>query len=171
MKTLVQKSKKLSYYLRQSLLPNKGGWVEKNLLIEKYNFTEDDLQMIVNNDSKGRYQFSTDNLSIRALYGHSRELDVHISDAVTPPPFLYHGTAEKYIKSILKEGLKSRSRKYVHLSEDTSTAKNVGSRHGKVVLLKVDTETMHNDGYEFYNPQTGIWQTTDIPPKYFEIIE
>jgi putative RNA 2'-phosphotransferase len=55
-----------------------------------------------------------------------------------PPDILYHGTGEKYVSSIDKEGLLPKSRLYVHLSKDEETAVNVGKRHGKPVIYKVD---------------------------------
>lgn len=44
-----------------------------------------------------------------------------------PPDILYHGTGEKYVSSIDKEGLLPKSRLYVHLSKDEDTAVNVGN--------------------------------------------
>ncbi|MHC5228101.1 RNA 2'-phosphotransferase [Enterococcus sp. LJL99] len=45
-----------------------------------------------------------------------------------PPKILYHGTANKFLKSIKKEGLIPMSRQYVHLSEDLETATLIGNR-------------------------------------------
>ena len=56
-----------------------------------------------------------------------------------PPDILYHGTAEKYIESIRKEGILKKNRNYVHLSIDIETAIKVGSRHGNGIAFKIDT--------------------------------
>ena len=90
------------------------------------------LEEIVRTDSKQRYSFNKDKTLIRANQGHSISVDVEL-EKKTPPEFLYHGTGEKFVSSIDKEGLLSKSRLYVHLSKDTDTAVKVGSRHGKPV--------------------------------------
>ena len=46
---------------------------------------------------------------------------------------LYHGTALKYKDGIDKKGLISKTRQYVHLSQDIETAKAVGMRHAKYI--------------------------------------
>ena len=66
---------------------------------------------------------------------------------VEPPEVLYHGTAEKPVSSISEQGLVPRRRLYVHLSKDTQTAVNVGSRHGKPVVFIVESGRMYEDGY------------------------
>lgn len=124
-----------------------------------------DLQQIVESDTKGRFEFSEDKSSVRALYGHSIIVDLGLEPAV-PPLVLYHGTAEKYIDSIMKEGLTPRNRNFVHLSETKDIAKLVGARHGSPVVLSIDTQAMISAGYRFYNSQKGIWLTNMIDKKY-----
>ena len=86
-------SKKLSYLLRHSDLPDKQGWISVEDLVSKFDYTEQGLRQIVANDAKHRYEFSEDNKSVRALYGHSNH--VHIQWEITEPPaILYHGTAK-----------------------------------------------------------------------------
>lgn len=88
-----------------------------------------------------------------------------------PPNALYHGTGEKYLNNILilKEGLIPKSRLYVHLSDNYDTALNVGSRHGKSVVLLIDTHKMHEDGYKFYLSTNKVWLTKEVPIKYIEV--
>jgi len=93
------------------------------------------LKEIVETDNKQRYSFNDDKTLIRANQGHSIPVDVELEDK-EPPKFLYHGTGEKYVSSILEQGLIPKSRLYVHLSKDIETAKNVGRRHGKEVVYK-----------------------------------
>ena len=87
-----------------------------------------------------------------------------------PPQILYHGTATRFLDSILKEGLNGQTRLYVHLSWDVETAKKVGSRHGKPVILKVDAGKMYEDGYVFLVSANQVWQTREVPPQYLEIM-
>ena len=128
-----------------------------------------DIQKIVYEDTKGRFEFSEDKSSVRALYGHSIDVNLGL-EPTTPPPVLYHGTAEKYIDSIMKEGLRPRKRNFVHLSETMDMAKQVGTRHGSPVVLSIDIEAMIRAGYKFYKAQNGIWLTGDIPPIFFKVV-
>ncbi len=76
------------------------------------------------------------------------------------------------LDSIKRDGIKRMKRMYVHLSKDVETAVNVGRRHGKPVVLVIDTKAMHEDGYLFRITANGVWQSEDIPWRYVvEIIE
>lgn len=72
----------------------------------------------------------------RANQGHSVDVDVEFPKK-QPPVILYHGTGEKYVASIDEQGLIPKSRLYVHLSGDETTAMAVGSRHGRPVIYEV----------------------------------
>lgn len=147
------------------------GWANVNELIEgiakRYEFNIDILEQIVRTDEKGRYSFNEDKTLIRANQGHSIQVDVEL-DEVEPPTELWHGTGEKYVESIDKQGLISKSRLYVHLSKDEDTAIKVGQRHGKPVLYIVQAEEMYKDGYKFYLSKNGVWLTKEVPVKYLK---
>ena len=123
------------------------------------------LEEIVRTDSKQRYSFNEDKTLIRANQGHSIPVDVELPVA-EPPDFLWHGTGEKYVAGIDREGLLPRSRLYVHLSLDRDTAENVGKRHGKPVIYKVLSGEMKKDGYSFFRSVNGVWLTKSVPVKY-----
>ena len=123
------------------------------------------LEEIVRTDSKQRYSFNKDKTLIRANQGHSIPVDVEL-EKKTPPEFLYHGTGEKFVSSIDKEGLLSKSRLYVHLSKDTETAVKVGSRHGKPVVYRVAARKMADEGYEFFLSVNGVWLVKAVPAEY-----
>ena len=158
-------SKKLSYLLRHSDLPDEQGWLPLEKLILDYGFSEQGLKQIVANDEKHRYEFSDDGKKVRALYGHSNHVRISWEE-VKPPKILYHGTAKKNLNAILQEGLKSMSRQYVHLSETIEEAIKVGKRHGEPVVLTIDTQKVIDDGGCFYRVHKGIWLTKDINPQY-----
>ncbi len=84
----------------------------------------------------------------------------------TPPPVLYHGTGEKFLASIRKQGLLPKSGLYVHLSDDSETAKTVGKRHGRPVIFCIDARKMVEDGYTFYLSANGVWLTEKVPIQY-----
>ena len=166
---LTYHSKRLAYLLRHSKLPNHKGWIKVDVVQNELGVLLLDIQKIVYEDTKGRFEFSEDKSSVRALYGHSINVDLGL-EPTTPPLILYHGTAEKYIDSIMKEGLRPRKRNFVHLSETIDMAKQVGTRHGSPVVLSIDIEAMIRVGYKFYKAQNGIWLTGDIPPIFLKAV-
>ena len=163
MNNQMKESKRLAYLLRHSNLPDYNGWVKVSVVLGPLGESLQDLQQIVESDNKGRFEFAEDKSSVRALYGHSINVDLGLEPTI-PPLVLYHGTAEKYIDSIMKEGLRPRKRNFVHLSETIDMAKQVGTRHGSPIVLSIDTAAMLRAGYKFYKAQNGIWLTGDIPP-------
>ena len=98
---------------------------------------------------------------------NSIPVDVELPE-MEPPELLFHGTGEKYVSSILQQGLIPKSRLYVHLSKDIDTAVKVGKRHGKEVIFQVATGQMYRDGYKFYLSVNGVWLTKEVPVKYLQ---
>ena len=152
---------------------DKHGWANVQALIDGINATGrhhldmDILKEIVRTDEKQRYSFNEDQTLIRANQGHSIPVDVELQEAV-PPAVLYHGTGEKYVRSIDAQGLLPQSRLYVHLSEDLETAKKVGQRHGRLTVYTVDCTRMLADGYKFYLSVNHVWLTKAVPAEYLK---
>lgn len=136
-----------------------------DLLLSKIDITREQLERIVKECEKQRFQISGN--SIRAVQGHSTEqVDISFSPNV-PPDKLFHGTSSRFIKSIASSGLQAKSRQYVHLSSDIITAESVGKRHGgEVAILVIDSWKMHCDGFEFYLAENNVWLTRKVPPQY-----
>ena len=174
-KRLVTVSKYLSKYLRHAphelgLTLQPGGWVPVDDLLnaaEKHGFpiTYDELVDCVETNDKQRFAFDETGDLIRANQGHSVEVDLQLEER-EPPETLYHGTVERFLPSILKEGLVRGKRHHVHLSKDVETARKVGARRGKPVILKVDAGRMHRDGHKFLLSANGVWLTDAVPPSY-----
>ena len=166
-----------SYFVAQTetigIKLDEHGWADVSELISGISKTRPfDMKMleeIVRTDNKQRYSFNEDKTLIRANQGHSIPVDVEL-EKKTPPEFLYHGTGEKSVASIDKEGLLSKSRLYVHLSKDTDTAVKVGSRYGKPVVYRVAAGKMADDGYEFFLSVNGVWLTKAVPAEYLSKI-
>jgi len=119
---------------------------------------------VITND-KQRFSLSEDAQLIRANQGHSVDVELGY-EAVEPPEILYHGTAERFLGSIKREGLVKGKRHHVHWSKDVATAKRVGQRHRKVVVLEVACGKMHREGHSFYLSNNGVWLTEYVPPEY-----
>lgn len=153
---------------------DRHGWANVQELIDginktgKYSIDMPTLEEIVRTDNKQRYSFNEDKTKIRANQGHSVNVDVELKEVV-PPEILYHGTGEKYVDSINTEGLKPKSRLYVHLSKDIDTAIKVGSRHGKPVVYKISAGEMNRQGYQFYLSENGVWLTKIVPDSFIKI--
>lgn len=150
------------------------GWARVEELIKGIKSTGRKIDMalleeIVRTDSKQRYSFNEDKTFIRANQGHSVPVDVELKEQA-PPEFLYHGTADRFLESIMTEGLKPMNRLYVHLSGDIKTAEKVGKRHGKPVILKVHSGSMSQNGIKFYLSENNVWLTKRVDAKYLELI-
>lgn len=178
-RSLTELSKFLSLILRHkpsaaNIELDEHGWANVAELIAGINQADasndinmEKLEEIVRTDNKQRYSFNDDKTLIRANQGHSIPVDVELPE-VEPPEYLWHGTATKYMESIDKEGLVPKSRLYVHLSGDQETATKVGKRHGKLLMYKVLSGRMAEDGYKFYRSVNGVWLTKAVPAEYLE---
>jgi len=130
-----------------------------------YKVTISDIERIVDEDNKQRYSFNNDKSKIKANQGHSIAVNLELQ-AVEAPKVLYHGTATRFSESICKEGIKKQARQYVHLSADIETATKVGKRHGELVIFKINSGQMYNDGYKFFLSENKVWLTDYVPVKY-----
>ena len=172
----IEKSSKfLSYVLRHkpetiSLSLDSEGWAEIDQLIRLAQshgteLTRELLLEVVATSDKKRFALSADGSRIRANQGHSIQVNLNLLPQ-TPPQILFHGTAMRFVSSILAQGLVAKSRQFVHLSTDRSTALQVGKRYGKPFLLEVEALAMSRDGHEFFMSENGIWLTRTVPTIY-----
>jgi putative RNA 2'-phosphotransferase len=172
-------SKFLSYVLRHkpesiTITLDKSGWVKVEDLLRqanKYNHKIDMelLELVVKDNNKKRFEFSEDKKRIRASQGHSIEVDLGYTPEV-PPKILYHGTSTDVLHLIFRDGIKKMKRHHVHLSDNINTASQVGSRHGKVIVLHIESGLMHNDGFEFFKSTNGVWLVDIVPKQYIKAI-
>ena len=167
-------SKTLAYLLRHQpdavgIKLDTHGWVEVSTLVTAmvtagHAVTEADVERIVQQSDKQRYEL--DSGRIRAAQGHSVDVELGIDQSV-PPDVLYHGTVARVLDQIHDQGLRPQGRSHVHLSADASTARSVGQRRGKPIILKIDAARMVADGYNFVQATNGVWLTATVPPAYF----
>jgi putative RNA 2'-phosphotransferase len=168
-------SKFMSFVLRHkpeeiSLELDEHGWANVQELIEKMATKGiltniETINIVVDTNDKKRFAFNEDKTMIRASQGHSIEVDLELKE-VMPPGILYHGTAMVHLESILNNGLQKQQRQHVHLSAVMETAKAVGSRHGKPVILTIDAKRMFNEGFKFYISANKVWLTDEVPTVY-----
>ena len=124
--------------------------------------TYDDLIECVETNDKQRFSFDDTGDLIRANQGHSVEVDLQLEER-TPPDVLFHGTVERFLASIMAEGLKKGKRHHVHLSKDVETARKVGASRGKPVILQVAAGQMHAEGFKFFRSANGVWLAESVP--------
>jgi putative RNA 2'-phosphotransferase len=170
-------SKFLSLVLRHKpeeigLVLDVHGWAELDQLIALARskgtpLTLDIVLKIVETSDKKRFAVSPDGKRIRANQGHSVAVNLDLAPS-EPPNTLFHGTAIRFIESIREKGLIPGLRQHVHLSFKISTAREVGSRHGKPLVLIVKASDMYRDGFEFRLSDNGVWLTSNVPPCYID---
>ena len=171
-------SKFLSLILRHSpqtihLNMDSNGWVNIDEIIhnaKKYKniiLTLDLIKIIVENNDKKRFKIFEDEKKIRASQGHSIKVNLNLENK-PPPDVLYHGTANRFLESIMENGIEQMNRQYVHLSQSKEIALTVGKRHGKPIVLVIDAKNMLKDGYKFYLSENNIWLTDKVPVKYIK---
>jgi putative RNA 2'-phosphotransferase len=172
---LIKYSKLLSLVLRHNparlgLTLDPQGWVEVATLLRAAKqhgiaLNVQLLERVVAENDKQRFAFSADRTHIRASQGHSVAIDLALTPQ-TPPNVLYHGTASHFLESIRQSGLEKRSRQHVHLSANEETARRVGARHGKPVILQVAASQMADAGMHFYRSENGVWLTEHVPVAF-----
>ncbi len=106
-------SKQLSYVLRHNpssigITLDEHGWTAVDQLIPAISksipaFDTNTLKHVVDTNSKKRFAFNEDGTLIRASQGHSVEVNLQYT-ASNPPEYLFHGTTEKNLAAIKKEG-------------------------------------------------------------------
>lgn len=169
---LVRMSKLLSKVLRHDpsiagLEPDPAGWVPVDDLLDGLGWDRELLEAVTRPRAgrKDRFELSADGERIRARYGHSIPVQLGYEDT-RPPDVLYHGTSDRNLDAILSQGVSSMRRQLVHLSEDVASARQVGGRHGRPVILEIDAASMAHEGIAFHRLPGGIWLTPEVPPQH-----
>lgn len=166
----VRKGKRLAYLLRHaqstSGLPRSlEGWMPVEAVKKTLNLSQGELDALVAQDPKGRYEYSEGKASVRARQGHSVKVELPWEKQV-PPEILYHGTVEQALAGIRASGLKPMGRHAVHLSGTLETATKVASRRGAPVILQVRARALSDEGASFTLTPNGVWLVAAVPSEY-----
>ncbi len=173
-------SKYLSYILRHH--PE-----EADLSLDDYGFTDlddllnalkktkhswagkEEIERLIESSDKTRFEIK--NGQIRALYGHSVDVTVEEEADTAPPEHLYHGTSPTAAESIMKEGIESKNRQFVHLSTGVEEARRVGKRHHpNPVILKIEAKRAWEEEIDFYR-RGDLFLVEYMPPDYIEVLK
>jgi len=165
----IRLSKKMSLILRHrpelaGVELEDGGWMGVSVLLKALDADRSQMDRVVADNNKQRFEFSEDGKKIRARQGHSVVVDLGYEECV-PPEILYHGTATKNLGMIYKHGIKRMKRHHVHLSGDYETAYKVGQRHGKPAVLLIDAKRMSSHGIKFYKTANDVWLVNYVSPE------
>jgi putative RNA 2'-phosphotransferase len=176
----VKVSKFLARHLRHSperigLQLDEAGWVAVDALLSAaaragFPITRSELDAAVAEPVKRRYAYDASGERVRAVQGHSVAVSLGYAPKV-PPAVLFHGTHPGVVGRILDEGLRPMARHHVHLSGDVETARVVGARRGRPVVLAVDAAGMFGDGVEFLRADNGIWLVAAVPPARLRVVD
>ena len=171
---VVRLSKRLSFVLRHrpdwvGLDLDYAGWAGVDHLLAALHLTRAELEHVVAANDKRRFALDPTGTRIRASQGHSVAVDLGYR-AEQPPDELFHGTVERFLPAILAEGLRPGRRHAVHLSTDVATARVVGARRGRPVVLRVDAAAMVTAGARFTRSANGVWLVDAVPPSRLTVL-
>lgn len=189
----IKESKYLSYLLRhgakeRNLRISSDGFVEVDEILKlpqskNYKLNCEIIRNIVENNDKKRFELKTlDNkLHIRACQGHSiKDLDeaqmmqqISNSDEF---PLVVHGTFNRFLPSIQKEGLRIMNRNHIHFATGYPGYNKVisGVRRTCEVFIEIDLKKAMADGVKFFVASNGVVLTSGVggilDSKYFKKI-
>ncbi|GAA3640948.1 RNA 2'-phosphotransferase [Kineosporia mesophila] len=166
-------SRFLSYVLRHhpeaiGLHLDAAGWADAGELLQALAahgraLTRPDLEALVAASDKQRFQLEGGR--IRAAQGHSIDVELGL-EPLAPPEILFHGTHPGAIAAIAAGGLLPMGRRLVHLSADEQTARTVGARRGRPVVLRVLARAAHRSGHPYFRAANGVWLTDRVPTRF-----
>ncbi|MCQ2052726.1 MAG: RNA 2'-phosphotransferase [archaeon] len=119
-------------------------------------------------DPKGRYQVVRD--SIRAMYGHTIQLELGL-DTQDIPDTLYYPTTCEEMDIILETGLVPSDRAMVHLSLTYDDAFRAGAvRTEDPVILEIDCNKCFDEGYDIGKAAKTVFLCKHVPANCLKVI-
>jgi len=159
-----------------SLNMDSAGWVEVSAFIRTVKkrrpqfhwLRPHHLQAIVETDPKVRYQMEDG--YVRAVYGHSLDLDLDLPTENIPEMLYYPSTREE--SEILSEtGLKPIDRKKVHLSLTAEDAFRVGRfRVDDPIVLQIDSASIQVDMPIMQATET-VFLVDEVEAKHITVLD
>lgn len=171
---LKKKSQRLSWLLRHGanesgLAMDAAGFAPVDAVLKLARLTRAELDVVIAENNKSRYELSKDGLRVRAAQGHSLSGTPVTLDGleaswvvVTSSHEVFHGTHVDAARSILSspDGIHPGERTHVHLA-DAADAK-VGKRANVDVLLVISPPLI---GAPLYRAPNGVLLTRAVPTK------
>lgn len=128
---------------------------------------EDDLLAAIDSGDHPRYEVA--NGRIRALYGHS--IDVDPGKPTRPPEFLYLGVGSRDADRARRHGLRGGRRRFLHLSRTVDDAIETGRRIAReYAVIRVRALEAWEEGVNFYD-RGALFLADSIPTEFLEVGE
>ena len=135
-------------------------------------FDADALAEVVARDGKGRFELSGDGSRVRAVSGHSFEVDLSLEPFAPTGP-LWYGTVLDKAGKIVAEGLTDSRKIKVRLHDSPEAATAVAEARGREgpAVFEVDAERMASDGFAFGRTANGEILVDHFGPPYLTLLE
>jgi len=128
--------------------------------------TRADLERAIDSGGRQRYEIVED--KIRALYGHSIQIDP--GKSCEPPAELFLGMPARDQERMERFGLRGGRRRFLHLSLTEEEAKETGARTAEeYVVVRVKATDAWEEGVDFYD-RISIWLAPELPSYALEVI-
>jgi len=170
----IRVSRYASYLLRhnpEDLKMDEEGFVDLDELASKVKrrfptLDRNFLIKMVNESERKRFEIAGE--KIRALYGHTVDVYVHLEEDKLIAR-LYHGTTPQAAQEILEKGLQPMKRMWVHLSPTEEIAREVGKRRtSSPTVLVIDAVEARSQGIRFYMATDKVYVCKHVPAKYIK---
>lgn len=128
--------------------------------------TLEDLESAITAGGRQRYEIVKGR--IRALYGHSIEIDP--GESAEPPEDLFLGLAARDRDRMERFGLRGGRRRFLHLSLTEAEAQETGARLAEeYIVVKVGATDAWEQGVDFYD-RKSMWLAAELPSYSLEVI-
>lgn len=174
-KRTVALSKKLSWLLRhaaaeQGLAIDDAGWAFIDDVLKHTQMTREDLDTVVADNNKSRFEIDPIEQRIRASQGHSKATSGVSAEALEAswarfegPGPLWHGTSVEAIAGIAEKGILPVSRTHVHLAPSIDS--QVGKRAQVDVVLEVSVEALRAHAVLIFVSPNGVLLARHVPKQ------
>lgn len=171
-------TRSLAYMLRHQpdefdLEVDRHGWADLDDVVRALNervgsaVSEDDVHEALHAADKPRYELKDG--KIRALYGHSIEIDPGEPDE--PPDELYAVVRGRDVPNVERDGLKGVRRTFIHLSLTKEEAREAGRRlDRRYAVVTVLAGDAWEEDIDFYD-RTSMFLSDDIPTEFIDRID
>lgn len=170
-------SKTLRHAAKSQNIPQDNhGWCKIEDLLNHAPYTNmstsaEAIYSVVALDRKGRYELSADKQQIRAVQGHTVEVDVGLIPLTseTLPEVIVHGTYRQAWDEIKISGLNKMKRQHIHMASGLPKDSEVisGMRNSSQVYIYIDGIRLLKDGIPLFIAKNGAI----LSPGRYGVIE
>lgn len=127
------------------------------------------VEAFVLTDPKGRFQMDNVERKVRAVYGHSINVDLSDLPNDNLPDKLFYAIVPEEEEFISEIGIKPGERKWVHLSKTYDEAYIAGRhRSDDPLVFEINVKDATENGVEIHRATKTIYISKDIPPQFIK---